>query len=106
MVHVRGHIDEFEKRDCRVLGITAEDPELIFKYLKYHEFPFTVLNDGERRVIRSYGIAQETRGSFGTIAWPANMLLDGGGIIRYLFIGQQSSDFPPDELLYEEIDRI
>ncbi len=89
-----------------MLGVTAQDSEELRKYLEFHEFPFTIINDEDRSVIKAYGIDQETEGKFGTIARPTNMIVDPEGIVRYIYIGDGPSDFPEDEEMYEVLDKI
>ena len=106
MGHVRDVIGEFESRNTKVLGVTAQDSEELRKYLEFHEFPFLIINDEDRSVIKAYGIDQETEGQFGTIAQPTNMILDAEGMVRYFYIGEGAADFPEDEDMYEMLDKI
>ncbi|MBN2168724.1 MAG: redoxin domain-containing protein [Actinobacteria bacterium] len=111
MVHVREIIDEFIKRKTVVLGVSAEPREMLEKYLKAHELPFTVINDVDRKVIRGYDIFYDARdikpdSKRGLIARPTNMILDPDGIIRYLYIGENEEDFPEDKDMFEVLERI
>lgn len=111
MVHVRDVSGEFERRDAAVLGVTAQDPELLDRFLDAHEFPYTIVNDADRKVIRDYGIAYDTRdydpaSTRGFVANPTDMIVDADGVVRYLYIGENASDFPPDEEIFRALDVI
>jgi peroxiredoxin len=106
MVHVREVMGEYEKRGAQVLGLTGQDPEELRKYLTFHEMPFLVLNDVELEVIREYGLEDEVGPPRGVIPRPAEIIIDGEGILRFVYVSEESDDFPSDEALFEVLDMI
>lgn len=110
-MHVRDIYEEFERRDTAILGVSAELQEVLGKYLKAHELPFTIVNDADREVIQRYDIFYDSRdikpdSKRGLIAKPTNMILDPEGVVRYLYIGENQEDFPSDQEMFEVLDRI
>ncbi|MBN1289320.1 MAG: redoxin domain-containing protein [Actinobacteria bacterium] len=111
MVHVRDIIEEFARRKTVVLGVSAEPRETLEKYLRAHELPFTIINDVDREIIRKYDIFYDARdinpdSKRGLIARPTNMILDPDGIVRYLYIGEDEQDFPPDQEMFDAIEHL
>ena len=101
---MRDIIGEFEKRGVKVLGVVAEDPELLRKYLTFHDTPFRVLNDKAREIIAAYGLLDDSGPPYGIIAKPAYLALDHHGVARYLYISRESSDMPDDREVLEVFD--
>ncbi|RJP34885.1 MAG: hypothetical protein C4536_01740 [Actinobacteria bacterium] len=106
MVHVREIMEEYEKRDAGVLGLTAQDPEELRKYLTFHVMPFRLLNDVGLGVIRDYGLDDEVGLPRGVIPRPAEIVLDREGIMRFIYVAEESDDFPTDEAIFTVLDRI
>ena len=70
------------------------------KFLEKHPISFPFLLDEDRVVTKLYGLHH----AFGTdainIAHPATFVIDRGGIVRYLYRGDNQLDRPPlDEAL-------
>jgi peroxiredoxin len=105
-VHVRDNIEEFEKRNVTLVAISAEDPAILKKYLRFHKFPFTVVNDQDRKLIRQMGIAQDTDTFRGTIPLPVNIVIDPEGIMRFVYIGEPEDGNAEIEDMLKVIDEI
>jgi len=62
---------------------------------------FQILSDADKKVITSYGIlnAAEHDG----IAHPSIFIVDREGKIRFLHVGKDPQDRPPDETILEEV---
>ena len=54
--------------------------------------PFSLLSDPEGEVSRRYGVWDEE----GQIARPAIIVLDGEGVVLYVYVGQDFADRPGD----------
>jgi peroxiredoxin len=106
MVHVRDIIEEFVKRDAKVLGISAQDGEELRKYLTFHSMPFTVVNDVNKDVIKAYGLEHDVGPPRGVTARPTGIILDGEGRMRFIYIGAENDDLPLDKDLFEVLDGI
>lgn len=65
---------------------------------------FQILSDADKQVITSYGIlnAAEHDG----IAHPSIFIVDREGKIRFMHVGKDPQDRPPDETILEEVKRI
>ena len=65
---------------------------------------FEILSDTDRKVIISYGILNKAEHD--GIAHPSIFILDKEGRIRFLYVGQNPTDRPPDEKIIEEVKKI
>ena len=104
MSHILSNYDEYERRGAGVVGILAQDPEKVKQYLKEHSYPFPLLVDEDRTVVKDYGVHVKVNFESVNIARPSNFILDGEGVIKYIYIGSQQRDFPPDEDIYAVLD--
>jgi len=57
--------------------------------------PFSLLADVEGEASRAYGVWDEQ----GQIARPAIFVVDGSGVVRYAYVGEDFADRPGDELV-------
>jgi peroxiredoxin len=78
-VELQRHQAEFAARSIRVVGISVDPVEKSRDLAKDLGLGFPLLSDPEMKVIRAYGVADESN----DIAWPAEFLLDAGGRIRW-----------------------
>ncbi|HWP43568.1 MAG TPA: redoxin domain-containing protein, partial [Blastocatellia bacterium] len=65
---------------------------------------FQILSDSDRKVIKSYGILNPNENN--GIAHPSIFIVDKSSIIRYLYVGKDPQDRPPDEKIIEEIKKL
>lgn len=106
MGHIREKIDQFHERDTSVVGVLAEKMENVKKYALKENLPFPLLVDEDRKTIKDYGVYIRLNFESYNISRPANFILDGQGIIRYIYIASHQRDFPEDEELYKNLDAI
>jgi peroxiredoxin len=105
MAQLRQDVDRFAERDVAILVLGPEDAEKFSAYFSKHRLPFIGLPDPKHQILKQYG--QEIKlFKFGRM--PAQVLVDKGGIARYVHYGKSMSDIPSnDELLslVEELNR-
>ncbi len=106
MGHVREIYSEFEKRGARVAVIMAESVPRISEFLEKHSYPFPLLSDVRRTVVKAYGVYVRVNFESVNISRPAEFVLDAEGIIRYIYIGRIQTDFPPDEDVFAVLDSL
>ena len=104
MGHILSEFNEYEKRGAGVVGILAQDAEKVKEYLKEHSYPFSLLVDEDRTVVKDYGVHVKVNFESVNIARPSNFILDGEGAIRFIFVGSSQKDFPADEDIYAVLD--
>jgi peroxiredoxin len=104
MGHIRRNIAEVEKRGAGVAAVLAQDMQKVREYLEQNSYPFPLLVDENRSVIKDYGVYVKVNLESHNIARPSDFILDGRGIIRYIYVGYHQRDFPDDSELYEVLE--
>jgi peroxiredoxin Q/BCP len=104
MGHIRAIYNEFEKRNARVAVIMAESLPRMQEFLRENKYPFPVLSDVRREVVKAYGVYVRMNFESVNISRPAEVILDKDGIVRYVYVGKIQTDFPPDEDLLSVLD--
>jgi peroxiredoxin len=95
---------EIEKLGGGLVYIAAEKrrgfwrPE---KYLQEHPISFPFLLDEDRSVTKSYGLYHGFGHDAFRIAYPATLVVDREGIIRYLYRGENQLDGAPVQEVLE-----
>ena len=101
---MRRRIDEFEKRGAGVVAIVAQDIEKVREFLEDNSYPFPLLVDEDRSVIKDYGVHVKVNLESFNIARPSEFILDRDGIIRYMYIAYHQMDFPRESELLSVIE--
>jgi peroxiredoxin len=78
-------LSEFEARGVRVIGISADPPDVTKRQSQKLGYTFPLLSDPDAKVIRRYDVLHPGAGPKGAdIARPAEFLLDSNGIVRWV----------------------
>ncbi len=77
---------EFASRHARVVCIMAQNPASMRPYLEAKRYPFPVLADAAREVVKEYGVYVRANFESINIARPANFVLDAAARIRFIHI--------------------
>lgn len=65
---------------------------------------FNLLSDSDKKVIISYGVLNPHEHD--GIAYPSVFIVGKDGRIKYIYVGKDPTDRPPDAILLEEIKKI
>jgi peroxiredoxin Q/BCP len=98
---LRRDYDKFVERDVKVLVTGPEDAEKFKAYFEENDLPFTGLPDPEHSVLKLYG--QEIK-LFKLGRMPAQVMIDKGGIARYVHYGDSMRDIPTNEKMLALVD--
>ena len=98
---------QIEEANSNLVFIAAEKREGFFKptkHLRKHPASFPFLLDEDRKVTKAYGLYHRMGHDAYNIAHPATLVIcrnsDGGGIVRYVYRGDNQLDRAPlDEVL-------
>jgi methyl-accepting chemotaxis protein len=104
MGHIREIYPEFEKRGARVVVIMAESLARMQEFLDKHKYPFPVLSDVRREVVKAYGVYVRVNFESVNISRPSEVILDKDGIVKYIYIGRIQTDFPTDDEIFAVLD--
>lgn len=80
----RDDYEEFSKLDAEVIGISSDSVESHRAFAKKHNLPFILLNDEGGKIRKLYGVPN----SFGLFPGRVTYVIDGEGVVRYVFSSQ------------------
>lgn len=84
----------------------AQKAEAVRRYIEETGLPYDILIDETREVAKSYGVWHAWGLDAYNIARPAVFLIDHSGVIRYSFIGKRQDQYPSQEEITSQIDRL
>jgi peroxiredoxin len=93
--------------NIQILGVSVDPPEegrnLIERvtrdcredrpHIQLDPYPLRLLSDPEAKLIRAAGVANESHWA-GLISHPVTFVVDGSGIVRWIYAGDSASDRP------------
>ena len=87
-----------------MIAISADQQSFAWSMGQTTGARFQILSDADKKVITSYGVlnASEHDG----IAHPSIFIVDREGKIRFLHVGKDPQDRPPDETILEEVKKL
>ena len=94
MAQLRRDYSKFQAQETEIVVVDPEDANNFRIYWKSHNLPFIGLPDPTHSVLKRYG--QEVN-LFKLGRMPAQVIIDKGGIARYVHYGHAMSDIPENE---------
>lgn len=99
--------EKFKKLKATIVAVSSEEVQQGRELLKKLNLPYILLSDTEFEGIDRYGVrdmnpSEQTKAAGhrgGTLAKPAAFIIDGRGVIRYQYVGENPSDRPKNEEL-------
>jgi peroxiredoxin len=88
------------------MAVVAQRSEKVKRYIEETGLPFDVLIDDSRETVKAYGVWHSIGFDAWNIARPALFLIDGEGIIRYVFVADFQSEFPEHDVIAAELARL
>jgi len=91
---------EIEKAGAQLVYVAAEKRDGMFKpekFLAEHPIAFPFLLDEDRAVTKAYGLYHRLGLDAINIAHPATLVIDQGGMVRYIYRGENQTDRAPVE---------
>jgi len=101
--------DRITGAGASVLYVAAEKREGFFKPVKYlqeHPVSFPFLLDEDRAVSKIYGLYHRIGMDAFNIAHPATLIVDRGGIIRFIYRGDGQADRAPLEQVWNVLSKL
>jgi len=87
-----------------VIAISVDQQSFAWSMGQTTGAKFQILSDADKRVITSYGILNATEHD--GIAHPSIFIVDREGKIRFMHVGKDPQDRPPDESILEEVKKL
>ncbi len=97
MAQLRRDYEKFEATKTTILVVGPENSHAFAKYWEENNLPFIGLPDPKHRVLKLFG---QQVNLFKLGRMPAQVIVDKGGIARYVHYGHSMSEIPEnDDLL-------
>jgi peroxiredoxin Q/BCP len=103
MSQLRDEYARFTVRHGEILVVGPESPKRFQAYWRRHQLPFVGLPDPEHRVLKLYG--QEVK-LFKLGRMPAQVIVDLGGRVRYVYYGNSMTDIPANAEIIVILDQL
>ena len=101
MAQLRQDYDKFVQRNAEVIAVGPDSQREFRSYWKKKDMPFIGLADPDNLVAKQYD--QEVNiFKFGRI--PAQIVIDKGGIVRYVHYSKSMSDIPDNDEILSIVD--
>ena len=101
MAQLRQEYDRFVENETEVVVVGPDNAKAFRNYWEEHDLPFIGLPDPKHSVLKLYG--QEIKlFKFGRM--PAQVVVDKGGIARYVHYGKSMSDIPSNDEILESLE--
>ena len=94
---MQGRASEYRDLGAHLIGILGQSAGGVSKFVASNPISFPLLVDADRAVIKAYGVYNFLWFDAFNIARPSIFLIDAGGIVRRIFVGESQRDRPPQD---------
>ncbi len=101
MAQLRQGYEAFVAREAEIVVVGPEGPGAFSEYWEKNGLPFVGLPDPEHRVLKLYG--QEVN-LFKLGRMPAQLVVDKGGMVRFVHYGHSMRDIPSNDEILASLD--
>jgi peroxiredoxin len=96
--------DKIKQAGGELIAVSVDEQSFAWSMAQTTGAKFQILSDAEKKTITEYGIVNAAE--HGGIAHPSIFVLDKEGRIRYMYVGKNAQDRPPDETIVEELKKV
>jgi len=96
--------DKIKQAGGELIAISVDEQSYAWSMAQTTGAKFQILSDVEKKTITEYGIVNAAE--HGGIAHPSIFILDKEGRIRYMHVGKDAQDRPPDETILVEVKKL
>jgi peroxiredoxin len=100
---------QMEEVGAQGIYIAAEKRDGVWKpaqYLQENPVSFPFLLDEDRSVTKAYGLYHRLGSDAIHVAHPATLVIDRGGVLRYIYRGDNQTDRAPIEPVMEAVRKL
>ena len=106
MAQLRRDFQRFQTANVQLLVIAHQGPGPVDRFLGKNPQSFPWLFDQERAVIKAYGVYNRISYDAFRMAHPAAILIDVGGVVRFIHRCSTQFDIPKGEVILEAVQRL
>ena len=96
--------DKIKQAGGELIAVSVDEQSFAWSMAQTTGAKFQILSDAEKKTITEYGIVNAAE--HGGIAHPSIFVLDKEGRIRYMHVGKDAQDRPPDETIVQELKKV
>ena len=96
--------DKIKQAGGELIAVSVDEQSFAWSMTQTTGAKFQILSDADKKTITEYGIVNAAE--HGGIAHPSIFVLDKQGRIRYMHVGKDAQDRPPDETILEELKKV
>jgi peroxiredoxin len=96
--------DKIKQAGAELFAISVDEQSYAWSMAQTTGAKFQILSDAGKKTITDYGIVNKAE--HGGIAHPAVFILDKEARIRYMYVGKNPADRPPDETIITEVKKV
>jgi peroxiredoxin len=96
--------DKIKQAGAELLAVSVDEQSYAWSMAQTTGAKFQILSDSQKKTIAEYGIVNAAE--HGGIAHPSVFILDKEGKIRYMYVGKDAGDRPPDETIIVEVKKV
>ena len=100
---------EIEQAGAQLLFIAAQKRDGVWKpveFLRKHPAAFPFLLDEDRSVTKAYGLYHRIGMDAINIAHPATIVVDRGGVVRFIYRGESQADRIPLDAVMAVLEKL
>ena len=96
--------DKIKQAGGELIAVSVDEQSFAWSMAQTSGAKFQILSDADKKTITEYGIVNAAE--HGGIAHPSIFVLDKEGRIRYMHVGKDAQDRPPDETILQELKKV
>ncbi len=96
--------DKIKQAGGELIAVSVDEQSFAWSMAQTTGAKFQILSDADKKTITEYGIVNAAE--HGGIAHPSIFVLDKEGRIRYMYVGKNAQDRPPDETILVELRKV
>jgi peroxiredoxin len=106
MLQIAERLPELQKRGVRVIAVVAQKADSAGAALRDDPYPFPVLADASRTVVKQYGVYVRANFESFNIARPSTFVLDAKGVVRFMHVASIQFEFASWDDIFATIDSL
>lgn len=99
-------LPELDKRGVRLVAVVAQRAASAAADLKSAPYPFPVLADATRTVVKQYGVYVRANFESINIARPSTFVLDARGVVRFMHVASIQFEFASWDDIFATLDKL
>ena len=99
-------LPELQERGVRVVAVVAQRGASAGADLRTDPYPFPVLADASRTVVKQYGVYVRANFESINIARPSTFVLDARGVVRFMHVASVQFEFAAWDDIFATIDNL